>query len=201
MDSYSRKETSRFSRSTLDTIQHTQKVPECDMRVLFQNDNISTLDSDSEFRLAVMAGAAQDEVRKLSGRLKFSFRQAIKKRPTCWAMTNCRAAAKAASLPSARRKPRWYNVSSTSMPISRRPSGAFWNAQNAEAHTVPIEAHLGVYSPYGVVLTGKFLLPLPPSKSGYSGRKDSPLRQQTSPSAEIRDPMRCRGELCRRRGG
>ena len=51
------------------------------MMVLFQNDNISTLDSDSEFRLAVMAGAAQDEVRKLSGRLKFSFRQAIKKRP------------------------------------------------------------------------------------------------------------------------
>ena len=132
------------------------------MGVLFQNDNISTLDSDSEFRLAVMAGAAQDEVRKLSGRLKFSFRQAIKKRPTCWAMTNCGAAAKAASLPSARRKPRWYNVSSTSMPISRRPSGAFWNAQNAEAHTVPIEAHLGVYSPYGLVLTGKFLLPLPP---------------------------------------
>jgi hypothetical protein len=46
--------------------------------VLFQNDNIDTLDSDSEFRLVVMAGVAQDEVRKLSERLKFGFRQAIK---------------------------------------------------------------------------------------------------------------------------
>ena len=46
--------------------------------VLFQNDNINTLDSDSEFRLVVMAGVAQDEVRKLSERLKFGFRQAIK---------------------------------------------------------------------------------------------------------------------------
>ena len=46
--------------------------------MLFQNDNINTLDSDSEFRLVVMAGVAQDEVRKLSERLKFGFRQAIK---------------------------------------------------------------------------------------------------------------------------
>ncbi len=46
--------------------------------VLFQNDNINTLDTDSEFRLVVMAGVAQDEVRKLSERLKFGFRQAIK---------------------------------------------------------------------------------------------------------------------------
>ena len=46
--------------------------------VFFQNDNINTLDSDSEFRLVVMAGVAQDEVRKLSERLKFGFRQAIK---------------------------------------------------------------------------------------------------------------------------
>ncbi|MBS6458215.1 MAG: sigma-70 family RNA polymerase sigma factor, partial [Firmicutes bacterium] len=46
--------------------------------VLFQNDNINTLDSDSEFRLVVMAGVAQDEVRKLSERLKFGFCQSIK---------------------------------------------------------------------------------------------------------------------------
>ena len=38
----------------------------------------STLDSDSEFRLVVMAGVAQDEVWKLSGRLEFGFRQTIK---------------------------------------------------------------------------------------------------------------------------
>ena len=72
------KEISRFSRSTLDSIQYTQELLEHDVGVLFQNDNINTLDSDSEFRLVVMAGVAHDEVRKLSERLKFGFRQAIK---------------------------------------------------------------------------------------------------------------------------
>lgn len=72
------KEISRFSRSTLDSIQYTQELLEHNVGVLFQNDNINTLDPDSEFRLVVMAGVAQDEVRKLSERLKFGFRQAIK---------------------------------------------------------------------------------------------------------------------------
>ena len=72
------KEISRFSRSTLDSIQYTQELLEHNVGVLVQNDNINPLDSDSEFRLVVMAGVAQDEVRKLSERLKFGFRQAIK---------------------------------------------------------------------------------------------------------------------------
>ncbi len=72
------KEISRFSRSTLDSIQYTQELLESNVGVLFQNDNINTLDTDSEFRLVVMAGVAQDEMRKLSERLKFGFRQSIK---------------------------------------------------------------------------------------------------------------------------
>jgi DNA invertase Pin-like site-specific DNA recombinase len=71
------KEISRFSRSTLDSIRYTQELLEAGVGVLFQNDNINTLDADSEFRLVVMAGVAQDEVRKLSERLKFGFRQSI----------------------------------------------------------------------------------------------------------------------------
>ena len=72
------KEISRFSRSTLDSIKYTQELLENNVGVLFQNDNINTLDTDSEFRLVIMAGVAQDEIRKLSERLKFGFRQAIK---------------------------------------------------------------------------------------------------------------------------
>ena len=64
------KEISRFSRSTLDSIQYTQELLEHDVGVLVQNDNINTL--------VVRAGVAQDEVLKLSERLKFGFRQAIK---------------------------------------------------------------------------------------------------------------------------
>ena len=72
------KEISRFSRSTLDSIRYTQELLYYNVGVFFQNDNINTLDTDSEFRLVIMAGVAQDEIRKLSERLKFGFRQAIK---------------------------------------------------------------------------------------------------------------------------
>ena len=46
--------------------------------VFFQNDNINTLDEDSELRLTIMSGIAQDELRKLSSRVKFGHQQAIK---------------------------------------------------------------------------------------------------------------------------
>lgn len=72
------KEISRFSRNTLDSIQYTRALLDSGVGVLFQNDNINTLDTDSEFRLVIMAGVAQDEVRKLSERLKFGFGQSIK---------------------------------------------------------------------------------------------------------------------------
>ena len=49
------------------------------MGVFFQNDNINTLDEDRELRLTIMSGIAQDELRKLSSRVKFGHQQAIKK--------------------------------------------------------------------------------------------------------------------------
>lgn len=73
------KEISRFSRSTLDSIFYTQELLRHSVGVLFQNDNICTLDGDAELRLTIMASIAQDEVRKLSERCKFGFRRAIEK--------------------------------------------------------------------------------------------------------------------------
>ena len=46
--------------------------------MFFQNDNINTLDEDSELRLSIMSSIAQDELRKLSSRVKFGHQQAIK---------------------------------------------------------------------------------------------------------------------------
>ena len=46
--------------------------------VFFQNDNINTFDEDSELRLTIMSGIAQDELRKLSSRVRFGHQQAIK---------------------------------------------------------------------------------------------------------------------------
>ena len=72
------KEISRFARNTLDSIQFTRQLLGNGVGVLFQNDNINTLDEDSELRLAIMSSIAQDELRKLSSRVKFGHQQAIK---------------------------------------------------------------------------------------------------------------------------
>ena len=72
------KEISRFARNTLDSLQYTRELLGCGVGVFFQNDNINTLDEDSELRLTIMSSIAQDELRKLSSRVKFGQAQAIK---------------------------------------------------------------------------------------------------------------------------
>lgn len=71
------KEISRFSRNTLDSIQYTQELLRNGVGVLFQSDNINTLMPDAELRLTIMSSIAQDEVRKISERVKFGFKRAI----------------------------------------------------------------------------------------------------------------------------
>ena len=73
------KEITRFARNTLDSIRFTRELLNAGVGVFFQNDNINTLDEDSELRLTIMSGLAQDELRKLSSRVKFGHAQAIKK--------------------------------------------------------------------------------------------------------------------------
>ena len=72
------KEISRFARNTLDSIQFTRQLLSYGVGVFFQNDNINTLDEDSELRLSIMSSIAQDELRKLSSRVKFGHQQAIR---------------------------------------------------------------------------------------------------------------------------
>lgn len=71
------KEISRFSRNTLDSIRYTQELLRCGVGVLFESDNINTLMPDAELRLTIMSSIAQDEVRKISERVKFGFKRAI----------------------------------------------------------------------------------------------------------------------------
>ena len=72
------KEISRFARNTLDSIQYTRDLLNAGVAVFFQNDNIKTIDEDSELRLSIMSSIAQDELRKLSSRVKFGHQQAIR---------------------------------------------------------------------------------------------------------------------------
>ena len=73
------KEVTRFARNTLDSISYTQQLLENGVGVLFETDSINTVMPDSELRLAIMASVAQDEVRKISERVKFGFERAVEK--------------------------------------------------------------------------------------------------------------------------
>ena len=72
------KEISRFSRNTLDSIKYTRDLLSYGVAVLFVNDNINTAMPDAELRLTIMASMAQDEIRRLSERVKFGMKRAIK---------------------------------------------------------------------------------------------------------------------------
>lgn len=73
------KEISRFSRNTLDSIKYTRELLNYGVAVLFLNDNINTIYPDSELRLTIMSSMAQDEIRRLSERVKFGVTMSIKK--------------------------------------------------------------------------------------------------------------------------
>ena len=68
------KEISRFARNTLDSIYYTRMLKQYGIGVIFINDNINTLDGDSELRLTLMASIAQEESRKTSERVKWGQR-------------------------------------------------------------------------------------------------------------------------------
>lgn len=65
------KEVSRFSRNILDAISYTRELKKLGIRVIFMNDGIDTFQPDSELRLSIMAGFAQEESRKISDRVKW----------------------------------------------------------------------------------------------------------------------------------
>jgi len=73
------KEISRFSRNTLDSIKYTRDLLTYGVAVYFVSDNINTIMPDSELRLTIMASLAQDEVRRLSERVKFGMNRSIKR--------------------------------------------------------------------------------------------------------------------------
>ena len=73
------KEISRFSRNTLDSIKYTQELLISGVGVHFLSDNINTFQSDSELRLTIMSSIAQEEIRKLSERVRFGYKRSVEK--------------------------------------------------------------------------------------------------------------------------
>ena len=73
------KEVSRFARDLEDSIHYIRILKDNDVGVYFENQNLDTFDANSELILNIMFNLAQDESRKLSARVKFGHKEAIKK--------------------------------------------------------------------------------------------------------------------------
>lgn len=73
------KEVSRFARDTLDSIQYKRELLLYGIGVFFETNNINTLDPDAELRSTIMSSLAQEELRKLSERVKFGNKRSVEK--------------------------------------------------------------------------------------------------------------------------
>lgn len=69
------KSISRFARNTVDTITVIRLLREKDIGVFFEKENLFTLDSKSEFLLAVMSSLAQEESRSISENVRWGIRK------------------------------------------------------------------------------------------------------------------------------
>jgi len=65
------KEMSRFARNTLDSISYIRELKKIGIGVYFMNDNMNTLNENSEFFLTLKASMAQEESRSTSERVKW----------------------------------------------------------------------------------------------------------------------------------
>ena len=73
------KEVSRFSRNLYDSIKYTQELLNNNVGVYFETNNINTFDNNSEFILNLMSSLAQEEVKRLSSRIKWGAHNAQKR--------------------------------------------------------------------------------------------------------------------------
>ena len=70
MDIIITKSISRFARNTLDTLKYVRFLKEHNVRVIFEEENIDTLDMQSELILTIVSSVAQQESINLSEHIK-----------------------------------------------------------------------------------------------------------------------------------
>ena len=60
------KSISRFSRNTQDTLKYVRMLRDRNIAVIFEKENINTLDAKGEVLLTILSSLAQDESRSIS---------------------------------------------------------------------------------------------------------------------------------------
>ncbi len=71
------KSISRFARNTLDSIGYVRKLKAMGVGVIFEKENINTLEENSEVVLTILASLAQEELNSLSQNVKMGKRMAM----------------------------------------------------------------------------------------------------------------------------
>ncbi len=77
------KSISRFARNTQDCLKYTRHLKELGVNVIFEKENISTMDSSGELLFTILSSLAQEESRNISENCKWAIRHNFKKgKPT-----------------------------------------------------------------------------------------------------------------------
>ena len=72
------KSTSRFARNTVDLLNAVRELRDLGVEVVFQNENISTLQPTSEVYLTIAAALAENELQDDSARQRWSYQDRFK---------------------------------------------------------------------------------------------------------------------------
>ena len=90
------KSISRFARNTLDSIKYVRKLKAMGVGVLFEKENINTLEENSEVILTILSSLAQEELNSLSLNVKMGKRMAMQEGRAKFRYNNCYAYRKGA---------------------------------------------------------------------------------------------------------
>lgn len=90
------KSISRFARNTLDSIGYVRKLKAMGVGVLFEKENINTLEENSEVVLTILASLAQEELNSLSLNVKMGKRMAMQEGKVFFQYAKCYAYQKGA---------------------------------------------------------------------------------------------------------
>ena len=76
------KSISRFARNTLDSIQYVRMLKQMGIAVVFEKENINTLEADSEILITMLGAFAQAESESISANVRWGKRQAMREGKT-----------------------------------------------------------------------------------------------------------------------
>ena len=66
------KSISRFARNTVDALNYIRELRQINVEIIFEKENISSLDPKVEFLLTIMSSMAQEEARNVSENVKWN---------------------------------------------------------------------------------------------------------------------------------